>query len=90
MMVPKPTRPKQRVDYTQMAIPKQGQVIKKGKAYEAICRAVLARDHGRCVVCGSSENLTPHHKVKRSRGRMDTLNNMETLCVECHRKADEG
>lgn len=47
-------------------------------------REVLARDGYRCQQCGSSGPLCVHHVVYRSDGGSDDLDNLATLCVECH------
>ena len=40
----------------------------------------------KCEDCGRSENLTIHHKKKLSFGGTNNFNNLEVLCVNCHRK----
>jgi len=48
---------------------------------------------GRCAHCGNGMSFTEmglHHKIARSAGggfRMDTKENTEGLCKECHGKA---
>lgn len=51
---------------------------------------VLGADEGRCVWCGSSESLDPHHIEKRSQGGKDDLAFCITLCRKCHNKAEDG
>lgn len=49
-------------------------------------RAVLARDGHRCRVCGSSQNLTIDHIVPVFENGPGTVDNGQTLCVDCHKK----
>jgi RNA-directed DNA polymerase len=46
---------------------------------------------GRCVVCGqplriAEEDCHIHHRIWRSRGGPDTIDNLELLHVNCHRQ----
>ena len=89
-MIPKPTKRRTRVDYSWCPLPKTGEVRLNARKYRDLCRRMLARDGFRCRHCGSPMNLTPHHLQRRSRGRMDTMENLVTLCAECHGQADRG
>ena len=46
------------------------------------------RDKGCCVECGMwvEEGTPPYHIKLKSRGGGDELENLETLCNECHDK----
>ena len=48
----------------------------------------LARDHYRCVRCGSAAHLHVHHVVPWEAGQADPheLGNLETLCARHHRQ----
>lgn len=48
--------------------------------------AVSARDRGKCVQCGSAENLEFDHKIPWSRGGTNTVNNIQLLCGSCNRR----
>ena len=48
--------------------------------------AVSARDQGKCVQCGSTENIQFDHKVPWSRGGANTVNNIQLLCGRCNRR----
>ena len=52
--------------------------------YKALCNLVLDRDGWRCQNCGSSKELQVHHLTKRSQLGDDALENLITLCVDCH------
>jgi len=57
--------------------------------YRALVQRVYERDRWKCTKCGRVTSLTPHHKKKRSQGGGDTMENIVTLCVDCHRDTDE-
>jgi 5-methylcytosine-specific restriction endonuclease McrA len=56
-------------------------------AYGELHRQVLIRDGWRCQRCGCSENLEVHHIRARSKLGDDSLENLITLCTDCHRAA---
>jgi len=41
-------------------------------------------DGWRCKVCDRHKPLTIHHLIKRSKQRLDILENCISVCVECH------
>jgi len=64
----------------------------KGKKLHDLYRQAWERDRGICQGCGRyvPEVSPPHHIVYRSRGGEDVLENMVTLCNECHYKVHHG
>ena len=52
--------------------------------YNVLKRQVYVRDKWHCRSCNNSRNLTPHHIVFRSQGGEDRLDNLITLCINCH------
>lgn len=42
------------------------------------------RDGGRCVYCGSAENVHIDHHIPRSRGGTDALSNLLLCCRRCN------
>lgn len=52
-------------------------------------KAVFDRDGHACVQCGATERLSLDHIRPYSRGGLDVLANLQTLCLSCNsRKAD--
>jgi len=47
--------------------------------------AVWRRDEGRCVECGSKENLEYDHIIPVSKGGSNTERNIQLLCESCNR-----
>lgn len=45
---------------------------------------VLERDCYECQECGRKSWLEVHHKTKRSDGGSNEMDNLITLCIECH------
>ena len=52
---------------------------------EHVRHAVWRRDQGRCVQCGSQENLEYDHLIPFSRGGSNTERNLQLLCQSCNR-----
>lgn len=48
--------------------------------------AVSHRDQGRCVQCGSSQDLHFDHKIPWSKGGANTVGNIQLLCGPCNRR----
>jgi len=64
--------------------------IHKGKYYYDLGYTFnrLKRQTGECFVCGSRENLEPHHlkQVKASKPDYCEENNLVVICKSCHKK----
>jgi len=49
-------------------------------------REIWTRDEGRCVRCGSRENLEYDHIIPVSKGGSNTARNVDLLCEVCNRE----
>ncbi|AIW03400.1 HNH endonuclease [Bacillus phage Moonbeam] len=46
--------------------------------------AVLERDNNTCTTCGAKEWLNVHHIEHKKHGGTHDMNNLTTLCEDCH------
>jgi len=60
------------------------QKTKSGWLDESLRLAVLSRDDWLCQRCGSAGPLHIHHIHLRSQGGPDLVDNLLTLCWQCH------
>ena len=67
--------------------PKTARIKLESDAYVQLRGQVLDRDHWRCQVCGSRQQLQVHHKELRSQCGSDSPENLITLCEQCHLRA---
>jgi len=51
---------------------------------------VLYRDGFKCQHCGSKDKLEVHHIIYRSQDGTNDINNLITLCHECHQEVHKG
>jgi tetratricopeptide (TPR) repeat protein len=67
--------------------PPQGPTQQRGRAAipEKVRHVVWRRDEGRCVKCGSQENLEFDHVIPILRGGANTERNLQLLCEPCNR-----
>jgi 5-methylcytosine-specific restriction endonuclease McrA len=56
---------------------------------EEVREQVWQRDGGRCVKCGSQENLAFDHIISLSRGGSNSARNIQLVCEECSRHSAE-
>ena len=62
--------------------------IRKKSRYipKPIKKIVWLRDNGKCVDCGSTDNLEYDHIIPFSKGGANTVKNIQILCSKCNRK----
>ena len=68
-------------------------VIKRGPAYnyKNNHEAVLNRDHYTCQCCKTKKGtMHVHHIVYHSNGGSDKMDNLITLCEDCHKRLHDG
>jgi 5-methylcytosine-specific restriction endonuclease McrA len=53
---------------------------------ESVKHEVWRRDNGKCVQCGSNENIEFDHVIPFSKGGADTARNLQLLCQSCNRE----
>jgi 5-methylcytosine-specific restriction endonuclease McrA len=64
----------------------------RANAWRLIRQGVIARDGGRCRLCGKDLTVVPswmtevHHVRPKSAGGNDSPSNLLTLCTMCHRR----
>ena len=56
---------------------------------EDVKNQVWNRDKGKCVECGSNENLEFDHIIPHSKGGSNTKRNIQLLCESCNRKKSD-
>lgn len=54
--------------------------------YALLKLLVLKRDGFKCKKCGRRDTLHVHHVEFRSQGGADSMDNLVTLCFQCHEK----
>jgi 5-methylcytosine-specific restriction endonuclease McrA len=80
-----PVTKEQQIGYKRRE-PKRGV---KGKFDPKTKAAIIERDNGQCVRCGSGSDLesVPHHIIYKSQGGLGTVDNGVVVCRTCHRLA---
>lgn len=66
-------------------IPPPSEEKYRGSLSPEIREHVLLRDNYQCQLCGTENQVAPHHITFRSQGGQDIPANLITLCFNCHR-----
>ena len=61
----------------------------RGPISEDVKAVVWRRDEGKCVKCGSQEDLQFDHIIPFSKGGGDTVANLQILCGPCNREKSD-
>ena len=62
----------------------------KDKLPARLKKACFIRDDHKCRYCGNRNALHHHHVIYRSQQGEHALNNLLTLCWNCHRSVHDG
>lgn len=60
----------------------------RGPDWPTIQKQVVTMDGGRCVLCGSTDDLNVHHIEPYRISQKNEMSNLATLCDRCHGCAD--
>ena len=60
------------------------------KISQSVKDKVWNRDGGKCVLCGSNENIEFDHIVPFSKGGANTYRNIQILCESCNRRKSDN
>ena len=61
-----------------------GDKTKRPRIPKEVVDAVWRKDGGRCVYCGSTENIQLDHIIPFSKGGATTVENLQLLCQKCN------
>ena len=64
--------------------------VERGKVTNKMRFAILARDHHRCRICGSTRNLEIDHIIPIAKGGKTKFDNLQTLCHKCNVKKGDS
>ena len=65
---------------------KRKEIKKSRYISQKVKREVWRRDQGRCIECGSKENLEFDHIIPFIKGGSNTVRNIQLLCAKCNQK----
>ncbi len=79
------------MDYSNFMFPKQTRIVKKTRKKDVSKtnrEKIKMLYNGKCALCGKNGNNI-HHIIYKSedRTKIDDIDNLILLCVECHRKS---
>ena len=75
-----------------MELLEKGEVLQSQKRMsipQDVQDLVWNRDGGKCVLCGSQENLEFDHIIPISKGGANTYRNLQLLCQNCNRSKSD-
>lgn len=72
------------ITWSYWTVDRDGKFVNPDSIWGRTRLKVIKRDELTCANCGSHLNLTVHHKVSWLLGGTNSLNNLITLCADCH------
>jgi hypothetical protein len=63
---------------------------KRRRIPQDVQNRVWIRDGGRCVLCGSNQDLEFDHIIPFSKGGADTYRNIQLLCTSCNKEKSDN
>ena len=63
--------------------------VRKRSITQSVKDRVWNRDGGKCVICGTNENLEFDHIIPFSKGGANTYRNIQLLCESCNREKSD-
>jgi group II intron reverse transcriptase/maturase len=67
----------------------EGRTTPEKADWATLRMTALERDHYRCCQCGSTDNLHIHHIRPRRKHGANQVDNLQTLCSQCHVRTTE-
>ena len=58
------------------------------REWRNIAKKCYERDGWKCIKCGNKGSLNAHHIIPWSISKNDSLDNLITLCISCHKKIE--
>ena len=71
-------------------MPENNKQTKRKTIPQNVKDKVWNRDNGKCIQCGSSENLEFDHIIPISKGGANTYRNIQLLCEDCNRSKSDN
>ena len=63
--------------------------VRKRSITQSVKDRVWNRDGGKCVICGTNENLEFDHIIPFSKGGANSYRNIQLLCESCNREKSD-
>lgn len=67
----------------------QTKPVRRRSITQSVKDRVWNRDGGKCVICGTNENLEFDHIIPFSKGGANTYRNIQLLCESCNREKSD-
>lgn len=81
---------RRKIEVLEASKPDNSKSSQRERIAETVRHEVWRRDQGKCVECGSNENLEFDHIIPVSRGGSNTARNLQLLCESCNRRKSDS